>query len=252
MIDVALTPADLKSMDAGNAQVVVLDVLRASTTIVMALANGAREVRMFDTHERAAAARDAFISGAGGGVKKPTVLGGEKNCLKAPGFDLGNSPREYTTENIGGSTIFLATTNGTRAAVAAQDAGARRILIGGIINAGATAGAVVEELSNMDTILLCAGTNGRPACEDLIGAGAILFSILGQTYRPDLPFGDLAWSAYHAFTAVRPRLGAALRLGAGGVNVIEAGLEDDIDVCAAIDSRAVVVEVDEGLVARKK
>ena len=106
--------------------------------------------------------------------------------------------------------------------------------------------------ASMGAVLLCAGTNGNPACEDLIGAGAILFSILGQTYRPDLPFGDLAWTAYHAFTAVRPRLGAALRLGTGGVNVIEAGLEDDIDVCAAIDSRAIVVEVGQGLVARKR
>lgn len=239
MIDVALTPADLPRLDLTRAQVVVLDILRASTTIVTALANGARAVHLLDSHETATAARDAHRAAKLG----PAILGGEKNCLKVPGFDAGNSPREYQTERVGGTTVFLATTNGTRAAVAAQNAGAQRIFVGSLLNAAATATALVEEITTRDTILLCSGTVGRPSAEDVIGAGAILFSILGQTYRPDLPFSDLAWVAYHTFSAVRPRLPAALRLGAGGINVIDAGLEDDIDACAALDTKPIVVHV---------
>lgn len=240
MIDVVLTPAQLAGRDLSNAQVVVLDILRASTTIVAALSSGAREVRLFDNVESARAARAAWPTAGSFG---PVVLGGERQCVKVEGFDLGNSPREYQTHAVGGSTVLLSTTNGTRAAGAARDRGAKQIYIGSLLNASATAKALADEIQNRDTVLLCAGTVGHPSCEDIIGAGAILFALLGHTYRADLPFSDLAWVAYHTFTAVRPRLGAALRLGIGGLNIIEAGLEEDIDVCAAIDVCDLVVEV---------
>ena len=252
MIDVVLTPAQLADRDLANAQVVILDILRASTTIVAALASGAREVRLFDSVDSARAARTAWPSAGNFG---PVVLGGERQCVKVEGFDLGNSPREYQTHAVGGATVLLSTTNGTRAAIAARDRGAQQIYVGSLLNATATAKALAEEIQTRDTVLLCAGTLGQPSCEDLIGAGAILFSLLGHTYRADLPFSDLAWVAYHTFTAVRPRLGAALRLGQGGINVIEAGLEDDIDVCAAIDACDLVVEVtarDAALVALRR
>ena len=92
----------------------------------------------------------------------------------------------------------------------------------------------------------------RIAHEDIIGAGAILWSLFAGSYRVDLPFTDTAWLAYNAFSATRGRLGAALRLGQGGINLIENGFEDDIDFCAALDTTPIIVRVEKHpLVARK-
>jgi 2-phosphosulfolactate phosphatase len=265
MIQTLLLPRDLPA-DASRAQVVILDVLRATSTIVTALAAGAREVRLFDSLGAARTARATFATltptdprldnqeSKMGAIenrkskienqKYPVLLAGEQNCLKPPDFDLGNSPREHLPEKVGNATILLATTNGTRAAVAAKSAGAQILLAGSLLNAAATARALIPRLDTRDTLLLCAGTNGQPALEDILGAGAILFALLQATYRADLAFSDTAWMAYHAFAAVRTRLPAALRLGQGGINVINAGLEDDVDHCARLDALPVGAEID--------
>jgi 2-phosphosulfolactate phosphatase len=237
MLTVHLTPDSLP--DSSNAQFVILDILRATSTIATTLAAGAREVRLFDSLDAAREARTAFPKTAG-----PVLLAGEKDCLRPPDFDLGNSPREHVTEKVGNATILLATTNGTRAATRAREAGAQQIFAASLLNASATANALVPQLDTTHTILLCAGTNGQIAQEDVIGAGAILFALLQKTYRTDLPFTDTAWLAYHAFAAVRARLPAALKLGQGGINVITAGLEDDIDHCAKLDALPTPIKID--------
>jgi 2-phosphosulfolactate phosphatase len=237
MIDVIFHPSELPANAAG-AQIVVLDVLRATSTIVTALAVGAREVRLFDALDAARAAKSAWKDPA------PALLAGEEKCLKPAGFDLGNSPREFTPDKVQNAAILLATTNGTRAAVAAQRAGAHRLFVGSLLNASATAQALLPDLTSRDSLLLCAGTNGAFSQEDALGAGAILFAVLQATYRPDLDFSDRAWLAYHAFTAVRHRLPAALHLGKGGVNVILANLEPDIDHCARLNAVPLVATID--------
>ncbi|HVS73316.1 MAG TPA: 2-phosphosulfolactate phosphatase [Phycisphaerae bacterium] len=240
MIDVMMTPGELEAVGSlAGAQVVVLDVLRATSTVVSALAAGARGVRLFGSLEEARAGRAAWSASDG-----PVVLAGESQCLKPADFDLGNSPREMVTEKVGGATVLLATTNGTRAAARARLAGADLLYAGSLLNAGATAERLLEHVDERRTVFLCSGTGGKLALEDVLGAGAILFAMLGRSYRADLPFTDGAWLAYHAYAGVRARVGAALRLGIGGVNVIEAGLEDDIDWCARVDGMGVVAAVD--------
>ncbi|HVX86085.1 MAG TPA: 2-phosphosulfolactate phosphatase [Phycisphaerae bacterium] len=248
MIDVLMTPGELEGgRSLAGSQVVVLDVLRATSTVVTALGAGAREVRLFGSLEEARAGRAAWDAREG-----PVVLAGESQCLRPGDFDLGNSPREMVTEKVGGATVLLATTNGTRAAVRARAAGAAVMYAGSLLNAGATAEVLLERVDGIDTVFLCAGTGGKLALEDVLGAGAILFAMLGKSYRADLVFGDGAWLAYHAYAGVRGRLGAALRLGVGGVNVIEAGLEEDIEWCARVDGMGVVAGVDvERLVVRR-
>jgi len=241
MIDVLLTPADLLTAAANppmlaKSQVVILDVLRATSTIVTALHSGARDVTLFESLD---AARKARASGA---FQLPVVLAGESSCLKPADFDLGNSPREHVPEKVGGASVLLATTNGTLAAHRARAAG--KIFVASLLNASATTDALLPSIDSMHTLVVCAGTNGKLALEDVIGAGAILFSILRTTYRANLPFTDNAWLAYHIFTAVKPRLPAALRLGAGGINVIEAGLEEDIDHCANVDAMPLAAPLD--------
>ncbi len=240
MIDVIFLPSELGDADLSQSQVVVLDVLRATSCMVTGLAQGAREIRLFDTLDGARAAKKA------GGMAGPVILAGESGCLKPGDFDVGNSPGEFVTEKVGGATILHATTNGTRAAVKAAAGGARVMLAGSLLNAGATAEGLLAGLDGGHTLLLCAGTNGKNAVEDVIGAGAILFALLQATYRTDLPFTDNAWMAYHTFCAVKGRLAAALRLGAGGVNVMEAGLEDDIDFAGRLDVFGVVAKIEMG------
>lgn len=239
MIDVVLTPADVARVESRlpGAQVVVLDVLRATSTITAALNAGVREIRLFDSLDAARAARAAWAPDAG-----PVLLAGEHACLKPDDFDLGNSPREQLTHKVANATLLLATTNGTRAAVRVR--AARHLYAASLLNAAATAQALLPRLDVLDTFLVCAGTGGNVAFEDVLGAGAILFAILQSTYRTDLLFSDSAWLAYHAFAAVRQRLPAALRLGGGGVNVIDAGLEDDIDFAARLDALPLIAAIE--------
>jgi 2-phosphosulfolactate phosphatase len=244
MIRTLFHPRELPA-DVRGAQIVILDVLRATSTIVTALASGAQEVQLFDSLEGARKARHQRPAGA-------VLLAGEQNCAKPDDFDLGNSPREHETARVRNAVIYLATTNGTRAAVAARQAGVRTLLVGSLLNAAATAGALAPELDARDTLLLCAGTNGESSLEDILGAGAILFALLQATYRTDLVFTDTSWMAYHAFAAVRARLSAALRLGQGGLNVIRAGLEEDINDCARLDALSLVATIDpDTLIVRK-
>ncbi|HEY4330122.1 MAG TPA: 2-phosphosulfolactate phosphatase [Phycisphaerae bacterium] len=236
MITTILNPADLPN--ASRAQVVILDVLRATSSIVTSLAAGTRQIHLYDSLDAARAARNTY-SGT-----LPVLLAGELKCLKPDDFDLGNSPRDHVTHKVGNNTILLSTTNGTRAAVRAQAAGAQHLYAASLLNASATAQALIPKLDSHDTFLVCAGTDGQISLEDILGAGAILFSLLQQTYRTNLPFTDTAWLAYHAFTATKPRLNAALRLGQGGINLLNAGLEDDIDACAKLDSIPLVAQID--------
>jgi len=239
MIDVILTPADVQRVESilPQSQVIILDILRATSTLITTLHAGAREVRLFESLDAARSAKSSWPNDQG-----PALLAGEHACLKPDDFDLGNSPREHVTHKVGNATILLATTNGTRAAVRVQSGA--RLYAASLLNASTTAEALLPQIESLHTLLICAGTAGALALEDTLGAGAILFSLLQSTYRTDLAFTDNAWLAYHAFAAVRQRLPAALRLGQGGINVIEAGLEEDIDHCARLDAFPLVATIE--------
>lgn len=233
MIDVVLLPGRISAERLSHSQVVVLDVLRATSTAVTALANGAREVRLFDDVQATCTAR--------AGVDGPVVLGGERHCVKIAGFDVGNSPAEYATEVLGGATVLLTTTNGTRAAV--EVAASSDVFLGCLLNASATARALLGRIQQLDTLLVCAGTDGDNSIEDIIGAGAIIWQLRQLEHSLTSSFADTAWIAYETFAAARQDLAAALRLGRGGIQLIEAGLADDIDWCARVDSRPIVARV---------
>src|SRR5213592_719978 len=123
---VILLPRDLRLADLDGRSVVVFDVLRATTTMAAALAAGVREIRVFGDLEsaRAAAARAGDTD---------RLLCGEENCLRPEGFDLGNSPGAFDRALHAGRTMYLSTTNGTRAIVAAREAPV--VLTGALVNA---------------------------------------------------------------------------------------------------------------------
>jgi 2-phosphosulfolactate phosphatase len=225
-LDVVLLPKHLEPRHLADRTVVIFDVLRATTTIAAALAAGVEEIRVFGSTAAAAA--------AAAGHAGERVLCGEENCLPPAGFDLGNSPGDFRRERHGGRVVYMSTTNGTRAILAAREA--RTILAGALVNASAVARAVAD--LGDDVTLLCAGTGGQVAMEDLIGAGAVIAAL---RHPKSLRAGsDTVPIARRLFEATRGDLRAALTESLGGRNVIAAGLLADIDFAARLDALDVV------------
>ncbi|HEX5521730.1 MAG TPA: 2-phosphosulfolactate phosphatase, partial [Longimicrobiaceae bacterium] len=129
-LDVFFSPAELSAGEINGRTVVVIDVLRAGTTIVEALAAGARAIYP-------AASTEEAIRIATNLGRSEVVLCGERKCLPIEGFDLGNSPREFTPERVSGKTLVMTTTNGTRAILASLEA--ERVYVAAFANLGATA-----------------------------------------------------------------------------------------------------------------
>jgi 2-phosphosulfolactate phosphatase len=239
---VLLTPEQLPSANVRGQAVVVFDVLRATTTMTAALAGGVEEIRVYGRVDAALAAARAETG------KK--LLCGEINCHPPPGFDLGNSPRDWADDRYAGYRVFMATTNGTRAISAAATMRPSLLLVGAIVNAGAAAQAAAN--TQAEIVLLCAGTAGRLSIEDLIGAGAVLHHLAGTGGYTIA--GDEAHIALYLFEQSRADLAAALRQGAGARNLQTAGLAADIDYCARLDALSVVGVVHEdagGLACRR-
>ena len=170
-IEVTFTPADFNALadrDLSGTVCVVLDILRATTSMVTALANGARAVIPVATIEEAVAIRkecpEVLLAGERDGVR---ILAAQSGGVD---FDLGNSPREYTEEVVTGKTIVSTTTNGTRALRACV--GAQKVLVASMLNLRTTVN-WIEETEVENLIVVCAGTEEEAAYEDMIGAGAL-------------------------------------------------------------------------------
>lgn len=240
-VDVFLVPDLAQPNQFQGRTVVVIDVLRATTTITHALAHGAQQVipcLEVDQAKRIAAE-----------LKEPAVLGGERGGIMIPGFDLSNSPMEYTAERIGGKTIVFTTTNGTRALLLSR--AADLILIGAFVNFSATC----DRLSDVNAItLLCSGTGNEVTREDVLLAGALTVAL--SESHPGLKLNDQAaiaadaWvSAERGLRGARP-LAEVLRNSRGGRNLIEIGQDADIEIAASLDRFDIVgvFEADSGLI----
>ena len=233
-VDVALTLALAPPADAAR-DVVVLDVLRASSTIVSALAAGAAGVLPLGSVEEAAAR--ARVTGA--------LLGGEREGLAPPGFDLGNSPREYDAARCAGRLVVLSTTNGTQAVLAAR--GSRRVLAGCLLNVESTARALAAGGAR-DVLLLCAGSRGEVAADDVAAAGCLAGHLLLLAAAQPT---DAARVALGLFDAWKHDLPGLLGRSISGRRLAGIGLSRDIDDCAHVDTLKLVAELDREGVFRK-
>ena len=218
-IHVALTPDEAGKAPTG----VVIDVIRATSTICQALASGYERVLCAAEVEEAFALREEH-----GGV-----LGGERGNVLVPGFDLGNSPREYVEPRDGG--LILTTTNGTRAIVSAAGR-CERVLVASLLNLAA----VVETARGHgdDVLVVCAGVQGTLALDDAFVAGRIV--------------QELAWERTDAAEAAA-RLastwgsaGEAFRASRSGRNLLENApdLAEDLAFCARESVLDVVPRLD--------
>lgn len=171
-IDVLFTPADFEALTwerLENATCVVFDILRATSSIITALANGARAVVPVQTIDEAIEMKrndpGVLLAGEREGYRITAKLTGSID------FDFGNSPREFTRAAVEGKTLVMTTTNGTRALRAC--AGAREIVAGSFLNLSATL-AYLRADSVQDVIIVCSGTHEEASLEDTLAAGALL------------------------------------------------------------------------------
>jgi 2-phosphosulfolactate phosphatase len=207
-VHVVFTPDEGGAAPTG----IVIDVIRATTTICQALAAGYERVFCVAEVEEAFSLRETLPAG---------VLGGERKNVLVPGFDLGNSPREYLERRDG--PLVLTTTNGTRAVVSAAQR-CERVFVASLVNLAAAVEATRE--TGEDAIVVCAGVQGTLALDDAYVAGRIV-ELLG-------------WERTDASEAAARLAGTwsdaeeALRASKSGRNLLENApeLEDDIAFCA--------------------
>lgn len=208
MIDVAFTRAELRRADVA----VVIDVLRATSTVTQALAAGYLRVVCVDGVERATGLR-----------AEGRVLAGERRCVKPPGFDQGNSPLEALHRH--GDELVLATTNGTPTIVATTHY-APTVLLAGLRNLDAVLDALSTdgEPPQRELQIVCCGSGGAPALEDVYVAGRLCSRLKGD--RTDAARVAMAVAAGY------PTPFEALAAGASAVALREAGMAEDIEYCA--------------------
>ena len=217
-----------------NASVVVIDVLRASSTIVAAIENGAERIIPIADVETASR------------LVRPTerdkkLLAGERKCLPVPGFDLSNSPGEFTPARIRGKTLVLTTSNGTRAIAAASKAA--RLVVCALTNLSAVAAALSGE-DNL--VVLCCGSEGSIAAEDLLCGGMLIRSL-----APGAPPESLSDAARLA-SVVAERYGSStesfMRETDHGRRLIALGFERDVVHCSRVGASSSVPVVREGVI----
>ena len=232
-IDVAFTPDEIVGSLPRAASVVVIDVVRASTTIVAALTHGARGVVPVGTPEEGVARLRASPAGS-------AILGGERGGIPLPGFQCGNSPVEYTAERVGGRTVVFTTTNGTRALLAV--ASVARVAVGGFVNAAA----VVRWLARVPggALLVCAGELGRFCLEDATCAGLLAARL--RTERPHTVLSDGARAAEILYAHYRDDLSRVLDDAAWARVLAARGQGADLPPCVGLDTSEIVPIVRDG------
>ena len=214
-----------------NRNAVVIDVLRASSVMVTALAHGAK------AFIPAATVKEAFQK-ASEIPDEACLLGGERDTQIIKGFDLGNSPLDYTEEKVKDKTIVLATSNGTKALNALQDA--KRIFIGAFLNMHA----LTQKLANLDElVLVCSGTNNNFSMDDALCSSSIIDHISGVR---KVELSDMALTLQKAFRdktlSNRIQLKDCYHLNL----LIRNGFEKDVDYCLQEDLFQIVPEMNDG------
>lgn len=221
-----------------QANVAVIDVLRATSTIATALANGADGVIPVEDTEEAVALGQRL-------GRERVLFCGERDGVRIPGFDLDNSPASFVPHAVAGKTLLMTTSNGTRALRAV--AGAATVRAAAMVNRTAVADALAAESG--DIVIVCAGDNGVFALEDALGAGALIDTLL--TLVSDVELHDGARAATLLYRCVADRLADAVASSDHAQHLAQIGFGADLTRCAALDTLDVVPTLRDGvLVAR--
>ena len=229
-LDVLYGAQQLGAQDVQGRVVAVIDVLRASTTIAVALANGARTVIPLESPEDVVTRSKQF-------ERAGVLLAGERRMLKMDGFDLGNSPGEHTREVVEGKTVLLTTTNGTHALLAVQ--GARDVVVASYVNMSAVSAMLRAALrGGADVTIVCAGQDRQFALEDPACAGRFVYEVTKRLQETEL--NDAALAASLIDRKYGDNLMRLFSTAAHGRALAAAGFEGDLAACAAVDSYPVI------------
>lgn len=255
-LHVHLLPSLIEADALNGGTAVIIDILRASSTMITAMQNGAKRVIPCGTTEEAFRLREQSPN-------ESIILGGERGGVKIQGFDFGNSPAEYSTAAVAGRTVVFTTTNGTKAILKASPAAT--ILIGAFLNRAVIADRLLQE--QRDPHLICAGTDGIVTGEDVLFAGAIVDELIANDASESevsrrWVLNDsavMAWSLWRKKVAdvaqggtdpadqhgaVCERLALAMRDTQGGRNLVSLGYDSDIGLCSQLDQFRIIPKLD--------
>ncbi|HHV59569.1 MAG TPA: 2-phosphosulfolactate phosphatase [Clostridiaceae bacterium] len=225
-VDLFATPSGIQEAFLKERTAVVIDVLRATSTITTALYNGCSKVIPVVDIEEALSIAKNYDPGT-------FLLGGERFAQKIEGFHLSNSPREYTRDAVEGKTIIFTTTNGTKAIRKASEA--RDIVIASFLNVTRVCDYIKEK--GQDLAIICAGTDGRFSLEDILAAGAIASQLKNEL---DVKLDDLGLAGCFMYEKNRDNLAGILRNTLHYSRLVGLGFDKDIEVCLSLDTSPVV------------
>ena len=229
-IDVVFGVGSAPASEFAGRVVAVIDVLRASTSIAAALANGARTVVPVESSDEAVMRAKAF-------ERADVVLAGERKMKPIPGFDLGNSPREFRRAVVEGKTVLMTTTNGTPAIM--NTPGARDVVIASYVNYTAVLVMLRAALrGGADITIVCAGRDGLFALEDAACAGRFVYNVSKRL--ADVELNDAAQACALIDRKYGDHLVKMFEASEHGRLLRDSGFAEDLDECAAIDSYSVI------------
>lgn len=230
-IDVVITGNNVTTDIVKDKVVIVIDILRATSVIITAISNGAKSVIPVTNVEEALKIRNKMEN---------VVLGGERKAKKIDGFDLSNSPLEYSKENIQDKNVILTTTNGTKAIT--RSSSADKVYIGSLLNAKAVARKVYEE--NKDIVIVLAGTNDKFSIDDFLAAGAIINDILEIKEYNLTDIAKTSLLLFNTNSDLEELISNAYHYNL----LLDLGLHDDIKYCLEKDILNIVPEFKNGII----
>lgn len=233
-IDVAFIPDELQRKSLTDTVAILIDVVRATTTIATALAHGSAFVLPVLHVEDAFRTRQAYEH------PETILLGGERGGKRVEGFDLGNSPREYQPNVIHSKGIIFSTTNGTRTLLQLHDA--NQVLVGAFVNMSALCEHLIHQANNTEAPLqiqvACSGVRGTFSLEDTVCAGMIVKTLARM--GGSLNTTPAAIAAEIIYEHYQDDLLQMLHLSDGGRRIVNIGLKADLEACAEVDKYTVI------------
>lgn len=224
-INIVLTPAEFQYYNISGKDniIIIIDIFRATSTIVTALANGANSVIPVQSVEEARVFKN-----------KGYLIAAEKDGVPIEGFDFGNSPLDFLDNKIKNKDIVITTTNGTQAIQVAKGKG--EIIIGAFLNLTAIAQHLIQQ--NKDVVMLCAGWKNKFNLEDFVFAGSLTYQLY-NTHQFELA-SDSALLGYLTFDRSRRKLKEFLNMASHKKRLENLHLEKDIDFCLSLDKYDII------------
>jgi len=235
-IELYFTLNEFKEEELNKKTVLVLDVLRASTTIACALHNGCKDIIPASSINGAIELSKKIGRGS-------ALLCGEREGKKIEGFDLGNSPLEYEEEKIKDKTLIFATTNGSKAIV--KGSSASSLVVGSFINFRSTFD-YISSNSN-DLAIICSGKLDKFSIEDAACGGIYINEFLNNGEHE---LNDAAFAALKLYEVHKDGLLEMLKKSSHGRYLIESGFEKDLCLCSELNSLGVVPVLNQGRLVR--